>query len=86
MTPVHIYVFTLTVSICCFWNNQQQGPWAGGAGESQQQVALNLGFMIMEAGPDYAPGRQNVWGSSWCCFLQGFLTATRQTRGSNYCG
>lgn len=21
-----IYMFTLTISICCFWNNQQQGP------------------------------------------------------------
>ena len=51
----NIYMFTLTISICCFWNNQRQGckQKRGEKAVSRAQ----LGFHDWEAGPDYArPG------------------------------
>lgn len=52
-------MFTLTISICCFWNNLA----AGGPGEKQGgRIAVSraqLGFRDWEAGPDYV---QNVEG------------------------
>lgn len=44
----NIYMFTLTISICCFWNNQQQGP--GEKHGERLWVALHLGFMIGRLG------------------------------------
>lgn len=31
-----IYMFTLTISICCFWNNQQRGPEGRSAGNCRK--------------------------------------------------
>lgn len=48
----NIYMFTLTISICCFWNNQQQRP--GEKRGELLQSRTQLGFHDWEAGPDYA--------------------------------
>lgn len=48
----NIYMFTLTISICCFWNNQQPGAWREARGTAVSRA--QLGFHDWEAGPDYA--------------------------------
>ena len=62
----NIYMFTLTISICCFWNNQRRGaPERNAGGKQRLQVALNLGFMIGRLGLimlDSAMGWWRWWG------------------------
>lgn len=56
-----IYMFTLTISICCFWNNQLQGP-GGGAPVNRAW----LGFHDFGEG-----GGDSVWGWVWLCWTWG---------------
>lgn len=53
-------MFTLTISICCFWNNQRRGPGEKHWGRAVSRA--QLGFHDWEAGPDYAPLGWRVGG------------------------
>lgn len=69
-------MFTLTISICCFWNNQQRGP--GEKHRELLQVALNLGFMIGRLGLIMLDSAEGGWGvTCFLCFkaLSRFLVA-----------
>lgn len=57
-----IYMFTLTISICCFWNNQQQGPGREKHRETAVSRRAQLGFHDWEAGADYGSARRRVGG------------------------
>lgn len=52
----NIYMFTLTISICCFWNNQQLGAWREARGTAVSRA--QLGF--------------HDWGGwAWLCSSRG---------------
>lgn len=54
-----IYMFTFTISICCFWNNQLQGP-GGGAAANRARLGFHdfwggwRRVCVCGAGSDYA--------------------------------
>lgn len=57
-------MFTLIISICCFWNNQQQGAWREAQGTAVSRA--QLGFHDWEAGLDYARlRRRGGRGAGW---------------------
>lgn len=67
----NIYMFTLTISMCCIWNNQRRRP-----GEKHEGTALSptqLGFHGLEAGPDYARVQLRKRRVFLFLFLQGSL-------------
>lgn len=66
----NIYMFTLTISICCFWNNQQQRPGENGCKSRSTWVSWLGGWAWLCSAWVEGSSRRGGWWIRFS-FLQG---------------